>query len=43
MDCDVLYIYFNDVVSILMEVMDRFGFNLVKVDVEKGYLCVFIF
>ena len=37
-DRDALHIYPNDAVSTLMEAMDRLGFNLVKADVEKGYL-----
>ncbi|MCF7518485.1 MULTISPECIES: sporulation protein [Pseudoalteromonas] len=37
-DRDSLHIYPNDAVSTFMHAMDKLGFNLVKADVEKGYL-----
>ncbi len=37
-DRDALHVYPNDAVSTFMEAMNRLGFNLVKADVEKGFL-----
>jgi sporulation-control protein len=37
-DKDPIYVYPNDAVRTFMQAMDRCGFNLVKSDVEKGFL-----
>jgi len=37
-DKDHLHIYPNEAVNTFMQAMDKLGFNLVKADVEKGFL-----